>query len=102
MTGHSEVITRIQTAQNTVTAQSFGENEAFMARQSRSKRTKVRRNPPKAQFSAGLAEIVSATVRFWRKHHLGYDQTKYVVEPARQRLKLQKLFACHGRRKVSR
>jgi predicted amidophosphoribosyltransferase len=73
-----------------------------MARQSRSKRTKVRRNPPKAQFSAGLAEIVSATVRFWRKHHLGYDQTKYVVEPARQRLKLQKLFACHGRRKVSR
>jgi hypothetical protein len=60
-----------------------------MARQYRSTRTKVRGNPPKAQFPAGLAEIVSETVRLWRKHHLEYDQTKYVVEQARRRLKLQ-------------
>jgi integrase/recombinase XerD len=60
-----------------------------MARQSRSKRTKVRGNLPKAQFPAGLAAIVSETVRLWRKHHLGYDQTKYIVEQARRRLKLQ-------------
>ena len=37
----------------------------------------------------GLAEIVSETLRIWRKHHLGYDQTKYVVEQARRRLKLR-------------
>ena len=43
----------------------------------------------KPQLPAGLAEIVSETVRLWRKHHLGYDQTKYVVEQARRRLKLQ-------------
>ena len=30
-------------------------------------------------------------MRLWRKHHLGYDQTKYVVEEARRRLKLQPL-----------
>jgi integrase/recombinase XerD len=49
----------------------------------------VRGRPLKAQFPAGLAEIVSETVRLWRKHHLGYDQTKYVVEQARRRLRLQ-------------
>jgi integrase/recombinase XerD len=53
------------------------------------KRAKVRGNPPKTHFSLGLAEIVSETARLWRKHHLGYDQTKYVVEQARRRLKLQ-------------
>jgi integrase/recombinase XerD len=36
----------------------------------------------------GLADIVLETVRLWRKHHLGYDQTKYVVEQVRRRLKL--------------
>jgi hypothetical protein len=77
------------TAQNAVTSQFAGTKEALMARQSRSKRTKVRGNLPKAQFPAGLATIVSETVRLWRKHHLGYDQTKYIVEQARRRLKLQ-------------
>ena len=38
--------------------------------------------------SAGLAEIVDQTVRLWRKHHLTYDQTKYVVEQVRRRLEL--------------
>lgn len=71
-----------------------------MARQSRSKRTKPRGNPPKAQFPPTLAAIVSETVRLWRKHHLGYDQTKYVVEQARRRLKLQPVGA--RRRTVSR
>jgi integrase/recombinase XerD len=59
-----------------------------MRRQSQSKRTKVRGDSPKAHFPPKLAEIVSDTVRLWRKHHLGYDQTKYVVEQARWRLKL--------------
>jgi integrase/recombinase XerD len=64
-------------------------DEAFMARQSCSKRSKVRGNSIKTQLLAGLAEIISETVRPWRKHHLGYDQTKYIVEQARRRLKLQ-------------
>ena len=60
-----------------------------MARSANAKRAKVRGHPAKAQFWSGLAEIVSDTVRLWRKHHLGYDQTKYVVEQVRRRLKLQ-------------
>ena len=49
--------------------------------------TKQRVNGPKrrgqtvkAQSAAGLAEVARATSRLWRKHHLSYDQTKYVVE----------------------
>jgi integrase/recombinase XerD len=60
-----------------------------MAGRNRPKRAKVRGNSTKAQFAAGLADIISETTRLWRKHHLGYDQTKYVVEQARRRLKLQ-------------
>ena len=62
-----------------------------MAGRSRPKRAKVRGNSTKAQSAPGLADIVLETVRLWRKHHLGYDQTKYVVEQARRRLKLQPL-----------
>jgi integrase/recombinase XerD len=60
-----------------------------MAGPSRSKRAKVRGKSPKAQSAPALADIVLETVRLWRKHHLGYDQTRYVVEEARRRLKLQ-------------
>src|ERR1700686_4126469 len=59
-----------------------------MAGRSRSKRAKVRGNSTKAQFASGLADIVLETARLWRKHHLGYDQTKYVVEQVRRRLTL--------------
>lgn len=38
--------------------------------------------------SLELAEAVDQTMRLWRKHHLTYDQTKYVVEQARRRLEL--------------
>jgi integrase/recombinase XerD len=55
--------------------------------------TKQRVNGPKrrgqtvkAQSDAGLAEVARATSRLWRKHHLSYDQTKYVVERARRAL----------------
>src|ERR1039457_3360765 len=71
-----------------------------MAGKSGRKRAKVRGNPEKAQLSLSLAEIVSETVRIWRKHHLGYGQTKYVVEQARRRLKLRPLAA--RRRTVDR
>ena len=62
-----------------------------MAGRSGPKRAKVRGNSTKAQFTPALADIVLETVRLWRKHHLGYDQTKYVVEQVRRRLKLQPL-----------
>jgi integrase/recombinase XerD len=71
-----------------------------MAGKGGQKRAKVRGDSGKAQFSSSLAEIISETVRIWRKHHLGYDQTKYVVEQARRRLKLRPLAA--RRRTVDR
>ena len=43
----------------------------------------------KAQSAAGLAEVARATGRLWRKHHLSYDQSKYVVERARRTLFLE-------------
>jgi integrase len=50
------------------------------------------RNPrgqtAKAQSLGDLAKVVRKTTRLWRKHHLGYDQTKYVVEQVRRRLSL--------------
>jgi hypothetical protein len=33
--------------------------------------------------------VVQETFRVWRKHHLGYDQTKYVVERVRRWLALE-------------
>jgi integrase/recombinase XerD len=36
-----------------------------------------------------LASVIQQTFRLWRKHHLGYDQAKYVVEEARRRLGLE-------------
>ena len=47
-----------------------------MAGRNRPKRGKVRGNSTKAQLVAGLAEHHFQTTRLWRKHHLGYDQTK--------------------------
>ena len=41
------------------------------------------------EIAHSLDEVVRHTLRLWRKHHLGYDQTKYVVEQVRRRLTLQ-------------
>ena len=60
-----------------------------MASRNRPKHAGVRGKSEKTHYASGLTEIASETVRLWRKHHLGYDQTKYVVEQARRRLKLQ-------------
>ena len=55
----------------------------------------TRRKPPeprgqiaKAPSHADLAAVILQTTRLWRTHHLGYDQTKYVVEQVRRRLGL--------------
>jgi integrase/recombinase XerD len=36
-----------------------------------------------------LELVIQPTLRLWRRHHLGYDQTKYVVERVRRRLGLE-------------
>jgi integrase/recombinase XerD len=54
----------------------------------RRKSLKRRGRTAKAPSPADLAVVVRETTRLWRKHHLGYDQTKYVVERVRRRLGL--------------
>lgn len=43
----------------------------------------------KAQLASGPSAVVSQTVRLWRRHHLTYDQTKYIVERVRHQLDMQ-------------
>ena len=57
-----------------------------MGRSKASKTHGLRGQTTKAQ---SLAPVIQETFRLWRKHHLGYDQTKYVVEEARRRLGLE-------------
>jgi integrase/recombinase XerD len=56
----------------------------------------VRGHPSKAHSEIGLAEVIRETTRLWRKHALGDDQTKYVVEHVRRQLALA---APRGRRR---
>lgn len=51
-----------------------------MAPANRSKPIKVRGHYPNAQSRPALTSVIQDTVKLWRKHHLDYDQTKYVVE----------------------
>ena len=60
-----------------------------MRDRSRAKQRKVRGQHTNTPFDAGLADVVRETTRLWRKHHLGYDQTKYVVEQVRRGLMLR-------------
>lgn len=57
-----------------------------MATPKRSPRGKLR---GQKAITHSLDEVVRQTFRLWRKHHLGYDQTKYVVEQVRRRLTLE-------------
>ena len=58
--------------------------ESSMSTKQRVNGPKRRGQTVKAQSDAGLAEVARVTSRLWRKHHLSYDQTKYVVERARR------------------
>jgi integrase/recombinase XerD len=60
-----------------------------MAAEKRVKRPQSRGQRAKTQSSERLVEVINETLRLWRKHHLGYDQTKYVVERVRRRLALE-------------
>jgi hypothetical protein len=59
-----------------------------MRQRSNAKQRKVRGKRTNTQFADGLGDVIRETTRLWRKHHLGYDQTKYVVEQVRRRLTL--------------
>jgi integrase/recombinase XerD len=48
----------------------------------------VRGQAVKAHNAEALAGVIRAMVRLWRRHHLDYDQTKYVVEQVRRHLAL--------------
>ena len=37
-----------------------------------------------------LKELISATVKLWRKHHLTYDQASYVGKEVRRQLKIKR------------
>jgi integrase/recombinase XerD len=52
------------------------------------KAVKRRGQTAKAPSRIDLGGVVRETARLWRKHHLGYDQTKYVVEQVRRCLGL--------------
>jgi integrase/recombinase XerD len=43
----------------------------------------------KTAIAHSIDQVVQDTCRLWRKHHLDYDQTKYVVERVRRRLALE-------------
>src|SRR5512143_1029127 len=59
-----------------------------MDTQYRRKAGKRRGQKPIVPSRTDLAEVVRETTRLWRKHHLSYDQTKYVVEQVRRRIGL--------------
>src|SRR4051812_2046197 len=55
----------------------------------RQKQAKLRGQTAKAQSTPGLSAVIRETSRLWRKHHLSYDQTKYIVEQVRHQLHVE-------------
>ena len=50
------------------------------------KQRELRGQTAKAQSAPGLTAVIRETSRLWRRHHLSYDQTKYIVEQVRHQL----------------
>jgi integrase/recombinase XerD len=59
-----------------------------MDTRNRRKAGRRRGQKPIAPSRTDLAGVIRETTRLWRKHHLSYDQTKYVVEQVRRRIGL--------------
>lgn len=49
----------------------------------------LRSQKASAKFAGDLGDIIRETTKLWRKHHLSYDQSKYVIERVRRDLQLQ-------------
>lgn len=45
----------------------------------------------KAKPKDSLKSLISATIRLWRKHHLSYDQARYVAKEARRALGIERV-----------
>ena len=43
----------------------------------------------KGKEDTELQEVITQTIKLWQKHHLSYQQSKYVVEEARKELALR-------------
>jgi integrase/recombinase XerD len=50
---------------------------------------KLRGQNRNAKSAQGLDRVIAETTKLWRKHHLSYDQSKYLVERVRRELGLQ-------------
>jgi integrase/recombinase XerD len=44
----------------------------------------------KAKSDPALQAVIQATLRLWRRHHLSYDQTRYVAKSVRRALALER------------
>jgi integrase/recombinase XerD len=44
----------------------------------------------KAKSAPGLQPVIAATLKLWRRHHLTYDQTRYVAQEVRRELELER------------
>ena len=45
----------------------------------------------KAKSQNSLKELISATIKLWRKHHLTYDQARYVSKEVRTALRIERV-----------
>jgi integrase/recombinase XerD len=45
---------------------------------------------PMTQQKASLQPLIRATVKLWRRHHLTYDQARYVAKEVRQALQIER------------
>ncbi|HEY7914614.1 MAG TPA: hypothetical protein VIG62_22060 [Blastocatellia bacterium] len=45
----------------------------------------------KAKFQNSLKELISTTTKLWRKHHLTYDQARYVSKEVRRDLRIERV-----------
>ena len=53
-------------------------------------KTKTTTSSAKIQPSGELKELINATVKLWRKHHLIYDQAGYVGKEVRRQLNIKR------------
>ncbi len=56
-----------------------------------SRKAKPKRTQSKAAPPASLKGLIAATVKLWRKHHLSYDQARYVAKEARAALSIERV-----------
>jgi integrase/recombinase XerD len=52
------------------------------------RKAKFRKKHSKAPQPISLKELITSTVKLWRKHHLTYDQARYVAKEARVALSI--------------